>query len=475
MKVLLATTAGHRGSERWMPIGMLYLSSMLKSHGHEVRICDRQLTAMRGGAGGADGELLAQVKAFRPDIVGFNTISPQIYDTVSAVKLLRDSGYAGEILLGGHHATAMPELTLERIPGADALITGEGERPLALYADGTPRAQVPALYWREGGRILSTKPAQACRLDDLPMPDYGQLDGWYTGRNAYTIRGHHLKVGSVLASRGCFNRCAYCAESLTYARGVRCHSAGYVAENVELLHRKYGCDGITFFDNDFLAVREQGEATLRLLISKGLNKKVRLCVQSRVDRFDEDAAKLLKEAGCVKVEFGFETISPAALKDAGKNASIEAGEQAAALCHKYGLGFQANMIAGLAGDSPEMVDRTMEWLKGIGAENIKWGMLMMLPGTRLYNECGSNFFENNDWTEQNISGFYNADHFSGMAQGELSGYMRASLADYSKTLHYRTLWRVNPPHRAFGYYVKRLLEKAEEAARGKQQGTTGLS
>jgi radical SAM superfamily enzyme YgiQ (UPF0313 family) len=185
-------------------------------------------------------------------------------------------------------------------------------------------------------------------------------------------------------------------------------------------------------------------------------------------------AKLLKEAGCVKVEFGFETISPETLKGVGKNASMEDGERAARTCREHGLGFQANMMAGLEGDGLERVDATLAWLKDIGAENIKWGMLMLLPGTQLYGEKGGGFFEGNEWTEKNITGFYSTDHLSGLGGSKLLDYIRFRLAPYARRLHHRTIWRKNPAYRAAGYYIKRLAEKTLEGMHGKSQGAKGI-
>ncbi len=119
---------------------------------------------------------------------------------------------------------------------------------------------------------------------------------------------------------------------MTFGKGVRKHSTDYVMENIERLISNYDINGLYFHDNDFLIYRDHAENICRELIKTGINKKLKWSVQSGTNRVDSDILKLMAEAGCVKIEFGMESISPYHLKGIRKNRSVEMSENVLKLC-----------------------------------------------------------------------------------------------------------------------------------------------
>lgn len=457
MRVLLVTPAYPRASERWMPLGICYIAAALLGKGHEVKIFDRYVSGVKNENKDLNKMMLEEIRGFAPEIIGFNTITPVIYDTMEAVKLVRGV-YSKPIVLGGHHATAFPELTLERIPEADALIAGEGERSFGMLAGNALKETIPGLYWREGGGSGGQNRGVVDDLDQLPLPAYHLLDlDYYTKPNLATIRPFFLRVGSVLASRGCKNRCAYCTESLTYSGGIRYHSAGYVAENVELMVRKYHCNGVTFLDNDFLAERDQAVAILEELIFKKLNGQIRFCIQSRVTNIDKEIARLLKEAGCIKVELGLETNNEELLGKINKNAKVFEAESAVKICRDYGISVQANLMMGFEGETIEMLDHTLNWVTKLRVDNIKWGMLKIFPGSRLYSDQENRFFEDNEWTRENINSFYDTDQLSKISPLDREKWLNKRLKPYRRFLHHRGIWKYNSVSQCFKHYYEAFL------------------
>ena len=78
---------------------------------------------------------------------------------MECVELIRKS-FPGILVAGGHHATAMPEATLLKIPGLDGVVEGEGEIVLRKLAAGRDPAAIPGLWWRSEERGLSHTPPQ---------------------------------------------------------------------------------------------------------------------------------------------------------------------------------------------------------------------------------------------------------------------------------------------------------------------------
>lgn len=459
MRILLITPAYRKTSERWMPLSVCYIAAALIARGHQVKIIDRYVLTAKHGIDATHRIMAREIKEFAPDITGFTTVTPVIHDTMEAVKIVRDIT-ASLIVLGGHHATAFPELTLHKIPEADAVIAGEGEESLVMLADNAPPETIPGLYWR--GRNFRANPGRGSvvDLDSLPLPAYHLLDmDYYTQPNVFTIRPYYLRVGSVLASRGCKNRCVYCTESLTYAQGLRCHNSDYVADNVELLAKKHRCNGIAFLDNDFLADRNWAEGILKKMIARKLRRVMRFGIQSRVTNIDREIARLLREAGCCKVEFGLETGDAATLIRINKNATTAAAEKTIGILHDNRISVQANLMMGFEGETVEMLDRTLKWVKSLRIDNFKWGMLRIYPGSRLYVDKGHGFVEENEWTRENINGFFAADHLSNISGEERGKWLRTSLEPYKRYLHHRGIWRCNPLWDCMAHYYHALLAK----------------
>lgn len=128
MKILFITPLLRSYAGRWMPLGVCSMAAHLKTRGHDVSLFDRTAAFILFGKNRQrlEDEMEKQVRAFHPDMIAFSTVSPAIYDTIDCVDALRRF-YRGILIAGGHHVTALPLETLEKVPGLDAVIAGEGE------------------------------------------------------------------------------------------------------------------------------------------------------------------------------------------------------------------------------------------------------------------------------------------------------------------------------------------------------------
>ncbi|MGA7875418.1 MAG: radical SAM protein, partial [Desulfoferrobacter sp.] len=279
----------------WVPLGLSFIASVLEQRGHTVSIFDRVASQARLGLDKqkVNAAMMEHVRRFNPDLIGLNTVSPLIYDTMECVALLRRQ-HSGPIVAGGHHANALPELTLQKIKGLTGAIQGEGEPALLALADGQSPSQIPGLWWRNGDSISHNPPQQISNLDSLPFPAYHLLDmSFYTRSNVLTFRGRYLSSISMLTSRGCPKMCSFCSESSTYGKGVRFHSPEYVVDWVRSTLNEYPIQGIYFHDNDFLIDRQRAIEICNDFIRRGFNKRFRWAIQARSDNIDLDILELL--------------------------------------------------------------------------------------------------------------------------------------------------------------------------------------
>jgi radical SAM superfamily enzyme YgiQ (UPF0313 family) len=438
----------HRPMNTWVPLGILSLGAALKTAGHEVGFFDRYgLYAGHGfGRGRIDRAMVDRVQAFRPDVVGFQTVSPLIYDTVDCVSLLRPL-FSGAMIAGGHHGTALPEATLRRIAGLDGVVAGEGEHALVRFAGGEDPRRIPGFWWKDGdGGIHHTPPVQVKPLDDLPFPDYSLLDGrCYLRKNHRAIRGFFLSSLSMITSRGCVRRCEFCSESLTYGRGVRFHSPRYVAEEVREVLGRYPVDGIYFQDNDFLIDRKRTEEICGHFLAIRRERPFRWSIQARADRIDGDMARLLRKAGCALVEIGVESSLQENLDRLGKEADRETMEEAVARCREAGVAVHAYMITGLEGETFETLEKELAWLKKVRPNSFSWSSLEIHPGTALYERKGNRFFETGEWDRETLLRYYAASPLSPIPREEKRRWIDARYRPFQRRTALRHLFMSNFP------------------------------
>lgn len=157
-----------------MPLGLSFIASIVRQEGHEVRIFDRfsQMARLGSRTGLINEAMLRSIKEFRPDVIGLNTVSPLIYDSVQCVQITRQD-YRGLVLAGGHHATALPELTLRKMPGLDGIVQGEGEVPMLQLLKGDSPQTIAGIWWRGADdRVTHVPPQQIADLDaPFPQPE----------------------------------------------------------------------------------------------------------------------------------------------------------------------------------------------------------------------------------------------------------------------------------------------------------------
>ena len=156
------------------PIGYMYISSMLKQMGHNVKVLNYNLW---------EYNFLDELKGTNcVFFTGFEEFLPYIQRDA---KICKELGI--KTVVGGALATFKPKM-MSSI--CDVVITGEGETIIsaALTSSGVI----------SGGKINITK---------LPYPDY---EGF--GIDEYNMR-HKVKYIGILTSRGCPYTCTFCAQT----------------------------------------------------------------------------------------------------------------------------------------------------------------------------------------------------------------------------------------------------------------------
>lgn len=445
----------------WMPLSLSYLAAPLKQAGHQVRIMDRYAAQFRLGPHkpAVDQAMLDAIREFQPDLIAFNSISPLVFDLVQCAVLIRQV-FKGPLLAGGHHVTALPQATLEKIPELDAVICGEGEYAFLHYIEGKDATEIPGLWYRHNGHIIGSPSVQIDELDKLPFPDFTGLDlSYYLNRSLDTIRHHFVSSVSLLASRGCVKKCEFCSESLTYGKGVRFHSPEYVVELADKVRLDLGIEGIYFHDNDFLINRSRAEAICDLMIKRGLQRRLVWGIQARAEHIESSLVKRLKQAGCVIIEVGIESSSQAVLDAFNKGSTVEINERAIKICRDVGMGVHSYMLTGVENETLADLEHRLAWLKKVRPYSFSWSELEIHPGSRLCERLRPGVFEQMPWTRDAVLDYYYRQNLSAIDVAERNIWMKKYYEPYQRRVRRHNIFCANSPRRLWSFITMKAKQK----------------
>lgn len=400
MKVLLIypllsrrRAAVDENKQFWPPLGLAYLASVLDASGHKVEILDRDMVLRKNELDfdKVDAVTLSKIREFKPGIVGISVTTPNMPDVTHTSELIKKSFSDIMLVAGGPHVTGEPVSTLQEAPHIDIVVRGEGEYTLLELAEGNSIGDIAGVTYRKGKEISSNPERElAVNIDSLPLPARHLLDmKFYTRPSRFTSRNLSLRTTSIFTARGCPYRCSFCAGPLVFSGKVRFHSPERVIREIEELISKYDIEALYFAEDMFLSSKKRAEELLGLFIKNGINKKIKWIAQAKASIITEDLLGLMKEAGCVGVEYGFESGSQRVLDLMNKKQKVEESLRAADLTRSARLRFQANIITGYPGETVEDFKETLKFIKKIKPNMIGFNIFMPLPGTPSYEKLKS--------------------------------------------------------------------------------------
>ena len=288
--------------------------------------------------------VVPRIEALQPDLVGLSVISEgQVIPSFVLASMLRAHfGRSFHLTIGGTFFSRFEE-ELVADPAlfeiADSFVVDEGERALLELveaAPGGPQQPVPNTLFTQEGRVVAG-PDRVEPYDELPPPDFGglPLDLYVAPEPIYPLH----------QSRGCYwGRCTFCNH-----RGLKSHetyrprSPRHLYEDVVALVERHEMRFFTLWDEATApaALRE----LCQLLIDDGRDLSWR-CVARFEGHFTTELCRLMAQAGCRGILFGFESGCARVLDDMRKGGSIETTEQVLANCRAAGISTYLSAMVG---------------------------------------------------------------------------------------------------------------------------------
>jgi len=359
-------------------IGLASIAAYLEQNGHDVYVIDPQ------NEGYDLGKLLMKISDISPDILGITAYTEEVKYAGQIVEKIKESMPHVLTVIGGPHASAIPERTLREF-AFDVAVVGEGEKTMLELTEavenGEPIKKVKGIYFKDQGEIKATGEREPISdLDSLPFPAWHLFPlQKYKGKTPSGFRKRNELTLPVEGARGCPYDCSFCYRM--FGRKIRFKSPKRVVDEVERDVEEFGATSIHFVEGSFAVNRKIAMEVCEELIARGLSTRIKWGVGGRVDLVDRELLEKAKQAGCSVIGYGVESGNEDILKKIGKHTTLEQIRRAINETKEVGITAGACFIIGLPYETEATISETIEVARKLDPYNPNFAILVPFPGT----------------------------------------------------------------------------------------------
>jgi anaerobic magnesium-protoporphyrin IX monomethyl ester cyclase len=305
------------GAELEENLGLRYMAAALEAKGHQVELVPFN----------AERDLLRVAEFIcdsAPQITGFSMVfTGRAMEFCRLAQDLRNQGYRGHLIAGGHFASLNCERLLQEFPAFDSVGLGEGEHIICALADHIDDpSRVSGLCYRKADGSIGINPSSGNpdNLDALPFPKRTTFHDYY-GK----------PIASILSTRGCYRDCAFCSINAWYKQGggkkFRLRSIENVVAEMKDLYVNHGVRIFNFQDDNFFHPRNEVAverfAALREALQREGVANIAIAVKARPDSITPEAIQVLDDLGLFRVFLGVENASERGLRHLNRKCTLD--------------------------------------------------------------------------------------------------------------------------------------------------------
>jgi len=287
----------------------------------------------------------------RPDLVCITTLTPLAPRAYAIADRYREAGVP--VLLGGIHASALPDEALEH---ADAVVVGEAEGVLHRLLEDFHRGELKGVYRHD--QLIDLRMVPPLRQELLEAKPY-------------------FMKSLLQTTRGCPHDCEFCTVTAYYGNTFRRRPLETLRAELEAFSRSY----LFVVDDNIIGHRKHAFEVFALLSEF----KIRWWGQASLNIANRpDLLKACADSGCLGLFLGFESLDQQLLNDSSKRFNrVETYLEVVQKIHDAGLGVQGSFIFGLDGEGEGCFDRFLEFAMVARLDAVLCGILTPFPGTVL--------------------------------------------------------------------------------------------
>ncbi len=375
-----------------LPIGLLYIGTVLKRQGHNVKIIDAHLKKI------TRKKLLSLIRDFSADIVGLTCMTSEAIYMRTLAKEIKESFPEIKIILGGPHISSFREIEFGYNPYIDYGIIGEGEKGIISLVEHIENQSKPekirGIIFRNGDEIISTgEPEFIEDLDLLPIPDFSLISPEdyfaYFGRS-FNLVTYTDRVYSLMSSRGCPFGCKYCHK--IFGKRIRYFSKERVLEEIKYVIKNYGVKEIDFLD-DTINANQQKTIDLFNALLNIKEKDMVFAIPSGVrgDLFSEDLIKTMQGLSFFRINVAYESAVQRVLDIAGKNIKIERVIENTYKLVKVTRLIGGFFMFGFPTETEDDIDKTISLMGTLPLHTASVSFVTPFPNTDFFNVALSRY------------------------------------------------------------------------------------
>lgn len=419
------------------PLGLAIMAAVLENSGYDVKILD--LPAL----GLSEISFSGIIQGEKPDVVGITAMTPTINSAISIATKVKEVDASIMVILGGHHATILPEETLRSIPDIDIVVREEGEQTMlqlvkVLDEGSSNMEHVLGITYRNGSYVRSTPTRPILDLDALPFPAFHLLPtGKYCPHPPF---GRLSPFMPIITSRGCPYRCIFCSKSV-FGKKYRAHSRTYVVNEIQYLIEKFHVKEIKFYDDVFTMNKKRAIEICAELKERKID--IPWTCETRVNLVDRKLLRIMKAAGCYAIAYGVESGNQGILNNLKKDITTEQALKAFELTHETGIETVAYFMIGSPGETPETIKETIEFARKLDPDFAQFSITTPYPGTELFDLVSREGWMPEEWDKYVYAkldaGLSTAFEIESFSRQELEAWNKKAYISFYLRLSY--IWK----------------------------------
>ncbi len=381
MKILLVVY-DNDAFVHWFPQGLAYIAAVLLKEGNSVEIYNQDKNHY------PDEHLTHYLNENGFDIIGVSVIAGyyQYRKLLKISDAIQKSNQRPVYILGGHGPSPEAEFFLKKT-GADVCVIGEGEitvvELMEAIAGKKSLAGIKGIAFREGDNVtINTRRSLIKDIDTILFPAYElfPMDYYRLLRMPFAANGEF--VLPIISGRGCTFECNFCYR---LDEGFRPRSNDSLIEEILFLKKNYAITYFVFSDELLMSSVSRVVSLCEDFIKANLNMK--WSCNGRLNYAKPEVLKLMKEAGCVYINYGIEAMDNQILKNMKKGLTTKQIIKGIEATREAGITPASNILFGNIGENRKTLDKGAEFLLKYydeGAELRTIRPVTPYPGSPLY-------------------------------------------------------------------------------------------